>query len=152
MYAAIGRISYSMLLPVMRPVLRRTHRAYVIIYANGSVLVVKNWLSRQDWRLPGGGVRGGESPELALVRELEEEIGLAVVPEALELVSNGFWPHDKLRFSYLIYIINLPEMPHLQLKKREIVGYKWLSPRQLQAGSHSEISAALQAAGLLAKG
>lgn len=41
------------------------------------------------WQLPGGGVASGEPPELAVVRELEEEVGLAesMPPEFIALYS-----------------------------------------------------------------
>lgn len=53
---------------------------------------------RQDlrgWELPGGNANLGESAELALVRELREEIGLNVIIERHvgDYIRTGFRPH-----------------------------------------------------------
>jgi 8-oxo-dGTP pyrophosphatase MutT (NUDIX family) len=43
---------------------------------NGKVILVRHSYAR-GWRLPGGGIRRGENPAEAILRELEEEIGLS---------------------------------------------------------------------------
>lgn len=47
----------------------------IIIRNNSEVLLVRNWLSRQEWSLPGGGIQQGEPIETAARRELLEETG-----------------------------------------------------------------------------
>jgi RimJ/RimL family protein N-acetyltransferase/8-oxo-dGTP pyrophosphatase MutT (NUDIX family) len=42
---------------------------------------------KRDWDLPGGVVEVGESPQVAVGRELEEELGLSVEPGALLLTD-----------------------------------------------------------------
>jgi 8-oxo-dGTP pyrophosphatase MutT (NUDIX family) len=47
----------------------------VLIVQNNSVLLVKE--SEGWWAFPGGGVDHGETIELSLVREIEEELGVS---------------------------------------------------------------------------
>lgn len=58
-----------------------------VVRRGHTVLLLAN--ERREWELPGGHVEPGESPEAALVREFEEECGLAVTPGAL--MSSAFY-------------------------------------------------------------
>ena len=44
------------------------------------------------WELPAGLIDAGESPREAAARELEEELGFRVRPEALEQLGEWAWP------------------------------------------------------------
>ena len=48
----------------------------VLINSEGRVLLLKN--ERNMWELPGGRIEQGEQPEQALIREIDEEIGITV--------------------------------------------------------------------------
>ena len=48
-----------------------------VIFKDGKLLMVKS--NRGDYKLPGGGVKGGESHEAALIREVREETGFTVI-------------------------------------------------------------------------
>lgn len=67
--------------------------AYALIHDDaGHILLCR--LSKQlprwegMWTLPGGGLRFGESPEAAVVREVEEETGLVVEAGAVAAVDS----------------------------------------------------------------
>jgi len=47
-----------------------------VLLIDGGVVLVKN--PRNEWELPGGRAGPGESPELALAREFEEELSIRV--------------------------------------------------------------------------
>jgi len=56
------------------------------------------------WNLPGGGVMSGETPWQAVIREVQEEVGLLVCVERL-LGMYAYPPKDDLVFSFLCTII-----------------------------------------------
>lgn len=60
----------------------------VVEDSQGRVLLVRHSYVG-GWQLPGGGVAGSEPPDQAVVRELEEEVGLAesMPPEFIGLYS-----------------------------------------------------------------
>src|SRR5579862_497483 len=99
-----GRLAYQLSLPVIRAVISRTRRAYILLVSEDKVLVVKGWLGRQKWQLPGGGVKKGEDDKLALIRELAEETGIDVSASKLTLVASGNWKTDRLAHRYKVYL------------------------------------------------
>lgn len=62
------------------------------------------------WALPGGGIEPGESAAQALVREMQEELGLAVVPGALACVVENFFAYAGVAFHETgLYLHATPE-------------------------------------------
>jgi len=60
--------------------------ACALIDADGRVLLAKRPPGRPLaglWEFPGGKVEPGETPDAALIRELEEELGIRVSPNCL---------------------------------------------------------------------
>jgi 8-oxo-dGTP pyrophosphatase MutT (NUDIX family) len=124
---ALGRLAYKSALPLMRPLIRRTERVYLIIRHKDQVLLVKNWFGRQDWHLPGGGKRRGETIYEAAVREAREETGINLPPGGMRNITQGTWRTDGLGFKYSILEVELESKPKITLKKIEIIGAEWLT-------------------------
>ncbi len=73
----------------------RPNVGIVICNADDQVLWGRRINGRDSWQFPQGGVHRGESPEEAMYRELEEEVGL--LPEAVELLGRTQgWLHYRL--------------------------------------------------------
>ena len=68
--------------------------AYALIHDSNRILLcqlskeIPRWVGY--WTLPGGGLNFGESPEDAVVREVEEETGLPIRPGSIAKIDSIF--------------------------------------------------------------
>lgn len=60
--------------------------AVALIGEDGRVLMQRRPIDKQHgglWEFPGGKLEPGETPEMAAIREIEEELGIVIPPETL---------------------------------------------------------------------
>jgi mutator protein MutT len=83
-----------------------------IVYHNGKVVLLKN--ERDEWELPGGKLELGEAPEVCVVREIEEELGLTAQTGPLldSWVYHIFEGVDVLILTYGCYPTPFSEVTH----------------------------------------
>ncbi len=81
--------------------------AAALIDPNGKILVQQRPGGKSMaglWEFPGGKVEAGETPELALARELEEELGITVDPVDFRAAAFASEPLDTKHLILLLYI------------------------------------------------
>ena len=126
-YKKLGNILYILLLPFIRILIKKTTRAYVAIEHEGRVLLIKNWLARDTWRFPGGGLRKEESPRQAVAREVKEELRIIIDPSKLVEVHTGIHQVDNLGFKYHLFLYHISIFPRLLVDGYEVTETSWVS-------------------------
>lgn len=97
------------------------------------------------WHIPGGGVEEGEDPVHALVREINEELGLDISPFIITLVDDGghgesekvlkdTGEHVLVKMRFAIYKIMLDKPASdvvIKLHPDEFIEYGWFTISEL---------------------
>jgi 8-oxo-dGTP diphosphatase len=81
--------------------------AVALVDADGRVLISKRPAGRQLsglWEFPGGKVEAGERPEMALIRELREELGIDVSEACLAPLTFASHPYDDFHLLMPLYV------------------------------------------------
>jgi 8-oxo-dGTP diphosphatase len=120
------------LMPTLLPTLLVV--AAALVDARGRVLLQQRAPGRAMaglWEFPGGKVEAGELPEAALVRELREELGIAVA-EA-HLVPAAFASADNAGRHMLLLLYRCREWSG-DPRPLDAAALKWLRPEEMVGG------------------
>jgi 8-oxo-dGTP diphosphatase len=91
------------------------------------------------WACPGGGLGPGESSEVALRRELAEELGLdnadikGPVWRLTRLFPMPGWD-GQTDVNYLVRVPHFEPRPRIDLLAENVHGIRWFSPAEVTAG------------------
>jgi len=81
------------------------------------------------WGLPSGKIEVGETPDEAMLREIDQETGHRASPTSLKHVRTVYVRYDDgADFSYHIYRVVLREKPIVRINPDEHKDYKWVLP------------------------
>lgn len=105
-------------------------RAYIEV--GGKILLCKN-VARENWYLPGGHIEGGESAPRALVRELNEELGVpATIVRFLGASENMFGPKgDQTQEINLVFEVVLDAPGGIQSQEPHIE-FGWFTREEIK--------------------
>ena len=79
------------------------------------------------WEFPGGKVETGEIPEAALVRELQEELGIQASPDDLEAFAFASHAYPKFHLLMPVYLARRWEGEPAGLEGQKLV---WATPEE----------------------
>lgn len=105
--------------------------AAALIDGEGRVLLQQRAPDRQMaglWEFPGGKVEQGERPEAALIRELEEELGIEVHADQLAAAAFASAPLGERHLLLLLYLCRRWRGVPQAL---DASGLKWLKPADM---------------------
>ena len=105
--------------------------AVALIDADGRVLIAQRPEGKQLaglWEFPGGKVEAGERPEETLIRELHEELGIAVQEACLAPLTFASHPYESFHLLMPLYACRRWDG---FVQPREGQALKWVRPRDL---------------------
>jgi ADP-ribose pyrophosphatase YjhB (NUDIX family) len=130
------RAGYLALRPwwwVARP---HTRGMKVVVRCGDDVLLLRHTYARRDeWDVPGGFPRPGEDIEVALTRELREELGAA--PERITLLAELPSRVDRRRERLFVFAADVAPGAQLTPSEAEIAVARWFPRDALPPGTNT---------------
>jgi 8-oxo-dGTP diphosphatase len=106
--------------------------AAALLDADGRVLIARRPEGKQLaglWEFPGGKVEAGERPEETLIRELGEELGIAVKETCLAPLSFASYRYEDFHLLMPLYVCRRWDGTPRALEHAEL---KWVFPPRLR--------------------
>ncbi len=106
--------------------------AVALVDADSRVLIAQRPKGKhlEDlWEFPGGKLRDGETPEAALIRELNEELGIDVEDSCLAPISFASHAYEDFHLLMPLYVCRIWNGTP---RPREGQNLKWVKPARLR--------------------
>ncbi|MCC7260624.1 MAG: 8-oxo-dGTP diphosphatase MutT [Alphaproteobacteria bacterium] len=105
--------------------------AAALIAPDGKILLAQRPEGRSMaglWEFPGGKIESGETPEQALIRELHEELGITVAPDALEAFTSITFEYPDFQLVMPLFLIRRWQG---DITAREHKALVWVLPHEM---------------------
>lgn len=132
MARGLGRkIGFMLLWPGLFLYFAGSRRTRIMLVSGGEILLVRDssryFFDSESWTLPGGGIKRGEEVSVAAARELFEELGISVEPDALVLLGNQPSGGHGLNYQAYFLLYQADAKPIATAISHEISAVRWIS-------------------------
>lgn len=106
--------------------------AAALVDKEGRVLIAQRPMNKSLgglWEFPGGKVDAGETPEAALIRELNEELGIEVKTACLAPFVFASHTYDDFHLMMPLYLIRRWSG---EIEAKEHMALKWVRPKDMR--------------------
>jgi mutator protein MutT len=103
------------------------------LVCEGKILLLHRAADRVEpgaWGVPAGKLESGETPEEAVVRELQEETGI-VTTAKLQYIGTCYIRKSEIDFVYHRFRIDLDYIPEVRLSE-EHIAYTWATAADIE--------------------
>lgn len=107
--------------------------AAALVDAEGRVLLAQRPAHKSLgglWEFPGGKLEPGESPEAALIREVEEELAVRLEPDALDPFAFASHAYDSFHLLMPLYVVRRWSGEPQPLEAQALA---WVKPADMDA-------------------
>lgn len=104
-----------------------------IIYKNNKLFIAKRRPIGEmggKWEFPGGKIEEGETPKIAIKREMLEEFG--VIADAGEMISSAVFMHKQKECTVEAYEVFFEHEVDKSFDLTEHTEYKWVEPLEIK--------------------
>ena len=112
-----------------------------LIQYRDKLLLIRNTYGDMKWTFPGGGIKRDESPELAVQREVKEEVGITLTElhELGEYTSTEGYKRDTVKCYF-----SEVHSPELKIDRNEIYEAGWFQYERLPEPQSSDAGRVMQ--------
>jgi len=103
---------------------RSADGALVALWCKDELLIIQESY-REQWSLPGGGIRADETPQAAAIREVKEEVGITLAREELHYLSELELAATNVLHRIHLFETRFAQRPNVHIDNREIIRAEW---------------------------
>ena len=125
--------SYQVFLDPPADFFPKVHAVGCYLVTHGRILILLRHPEKfqgSTWGVPGGKIEPGENPAKAVMREVEEEVGISLSQKDLRCLGQLFIRLTEVDYTFEIFTYNFTSLPQVILEMKEHTDFGWFLPEE----------------------